>query len=152
MCLYENLSPFNLISHTTPVNNHPSIHYSQILRKLLHLVSVRLQLKADNYLNLAILEKISCAHHALFLLKTSSLKPKVKTWYILFRLCIINCNAIEVVDRISNKLQTHEWQGWVLSILNDCLNIRKLSATWVRCLLTSDHKRSRVTTSKECLA
>ncbi|GBP83022.1 Histone-lysine N-methyltransferase SETMAR [Eumeta japonica] len=37
-------------------------------------------------------------------------------------------------------------------ILHEYLDMRKLSARWVPQLLTLDHKRNRVTTSKECLA
>ncbi|GBP79720.1 Histone-lysine N-methyltransferase SETMAR [Eumeta japonica] len=37
-------------------------------------------------------------------------------------------------------------------ILHEYLDMRKLSARWVPRLLTLDHKRNRVTTSKECLA
>ncbi|GBP58922.1 Histone-lysine N-methyltransferase SETMAR [Eumeta japonica] len=37
-------------------------------------------------------------------------------------------------------------------ILHEYLDIRKLSPRWVSRLLTLDHKRNRVTTSKECLA
>ncbi|XKL62660.1 hypothetical protein PGB90_002493 [Kerria lacca] len=37
-------------------------------------------------------------------------------------------------------------------ILHEYLDTRKLSARWVPRLLTLDHKRNRVTTSKECLA
>ncbi|GBP54687.1 Histone-lysine N-methyltransferase SETMAR [Eumeta japonica] len=37
-------------------------------------------------------------------------------------------------------------------ILHEYLDKRKLSARWVPRLLTLDHKRNRVTTSKECLA
>ncbi|GBP28367.1 Histone-lysine N-methyltransferase SETMAR [Eumeta japonica] len=37
-------------------------------------------------------------------------------------------------------------------ILHEYLDMRKLSAKWVPRLLTLDHKRNRVTTSKECLA
>ncbi|GBP26227.1 Histone-lysine N-methyltransferase SETMAR [Eumeta japonica] len=40
----------------------------------------------------------------------------------------------------------------VCHILHEYLDMRKLSATWVPRLLTLDHKRNRVTTSKECLA
>ena len=36
-------------------------------------------------------------------------------------------------------------------ILHEYLDMRKLSARWVPRLLTLDHKRNRVTTSKECL-
>ena len=36
-------------------------------------------------------------------------------------------------------------------ILHEYLNMRKLSARWVPRLLTLDHERNRVTTSKECL-
>ena len=39
-----------------------------------------------------------------------------------------------------------------ISILKDDLGMKKLSAKWVPCLLTIDHKRKRVTTSIECLA
>lgn len=42
--------------------------------------------------------------------------------------------------------------GSVVSILNDHLGMRKLSARWVPRLLTIDHKRNRVTISQECLA
>jgi histone-lysine N-methyltransferase SETMAR len=42
--------------------------------------------------------------------------------------------------------------GSVVSILNDHLGMRKLSARWVPRLLTVDHKRNRVTTSQEGLA
>ena len=41
--------------------------------------------------------------------------------------------------------------GSVVSILNDQLGLRKLSARWVPRLLSIDHKRKRVTTSKDCL-
>ncbi|GBP09183.1 Putative uncharacterized protein FLJ37770 [Eumeta japonica] len=37
-------------------------------------------------------------------------------------------------------------------ISHEYLDMRKLSARWVPRLLTLDHKRNRVTTSKECLA
>lgn len=37
-------------------------------------------------------------------------------------------------------------------ILHEYLDMRKLSARWVPRLLTLDHKRNRMTTSKECLA
>ena len=40
----------------------------------------------------------------------------------------------------------------VQKILNDHLDMRKLCARWVPRLLTIDHKHTRVTTSKECLA
>ena len=42
--------------------------------------------------------------------------------------------------------------GSVVSILKDHLGMKKLSARWVPCLVTIDHKRNRVTTSIECLA
>ncbi|XP_037959628.1 uncharacterized protein LOC119688984 [Teleopsis dalmanni] len=41
---------------------------------------------------------------------------------------------------------------WVHHILHEYLDMKKLSARWVPQLLTLDHKRNRVTTSKECLA
>ncbi|CAK1604048.1 unnamed protein product [Parnassius mnemosyne] len=43
-------------------------------------------------------------------------------------------------------------RGSVVSILNNHLGMRKLSARWVPRLLTVDHKRNRVTTSQEGLA
>ena len=39
----------------------------------------------------------------------------------------------------------------MVSILNGQLGLRKLSARWVPRLLSIDHKRNRVTTSKDCL-
>ncbi|XP_022822885.1 histone-lysine N-methyltransferase SETMAR-like [Spodoptera litura] len=42
--------------------------------------------------------------------------------------------------------------GSVVSILNDHLGMRKLSARWVPRLLTIDDKRKRVTISQKCLA
>ncbi|XP_033229681.1 uncharacterized protein LOC117181226 [Belonocnema kinseyi] len=36
-------------------------------------------------------------------------------------------------------------------ILPECLDMKKLSVRWVPQLLTLDHKRNRVTTSKDCL-
>ena len=41
--------------------------------------------------------------------------------------------------------------GSVVSILNDQLGLRKLSARRVPRFLSIDHKRKRVTTSKDCL-
>lgn len=51
----------------------------------------------------------------------------------------------EIVDAIGISY------GSVVSILNDQLGLRKLSARWVPRLLSIDHKRNRVTTSKDCL-
>ena len=51
----------------------------------------------------------------------------------------------EIVDAIGI------WYGSVVSILNDQLGLRKLSARWVPRLLSIDHKRKRVTISKDCL-
>ena len=42
--------------------------------------------------------------------------------------------------------------GSVVSILEDHLGMKKLSARWVARLLTIAHKRNRVTSSIECLA
>ncbi|KAG5306987.1 SETMR methyltransferase, partial [Acromyrmex insinuator] len=39
----------------------------------------------------------------------------------------------------------------VISILHEQLGTKKLSARWVPCLLIVDHKRDRVTISKQCL-
>lgn len=52
----------------------------------------------------------------------------------------------EIIEAISVSY------GSVVTILNDHLGMRKLSARWVRFLLTIDHKLNRVTTSQECLA
>jgi len=41
--------------------------------------------------------------------------------------------------------------GTVISILHEQLNKKKLSARWVLCLLTVNHKRDRVMISKQCL-
>ena len=41
--------------------------------------------------------------------------------------------------------------GTVISILYEQLGMKKLSARWVPRLLTVDHKRDRVTISKQCL-
>ncbi|XP_018307239.1 putative uncharacterized protein FLJ37770 [Mycetomoellerius zeteki] len=41
--------------------------------------------------------------------------------------------------------------GTVISILHEQLGMKKLSARWVPRLLTVDHKRDRVTISKQCL-
>ncbi|KAG5331535.1 SETMR methyltransferase, partial [Acromyrmex charruanus] len=41
--------------------------------------------------------------------------------------------------------------GTVISILHEQLGMKKLSAKWVPRLLTVDHKRDRVTISKQCL-
>lgn len=41
--------------------------------------------------------------------------------------------------------------GSVVSILHDCLGLRKLTARWVPRLLTIDQKRERVRTSQQCL-
>ena len=41
--------------------------------------------------------------------------------------------------------------GTVISILHEQLGMKKLSARWVSCLLTVDHKRDRVTISKQYL-
>ncbi|KAG5307266.1 SETMR methyltransferase, partial [Acromyrmex insinuator] len=41
--------------------------------------------------------------------------------------------------------------GTVISILHEQLDIKQLSARWVPRLLTVDHKRDRVTISKQCL-
>ena len=51
----------------------------------------------------------------------------------------------EIVDAIGISY------GSVVSILNDQQGLRKLSAKWVPRLLSIDHKRKRVTTSKDCL-
>ena len=51
----------------------------------------------------------------------------------------------EIVDAIGISY------GSVVSILNDQLGLRKLSARWVPRLLSIDHKRKRVTASKDCL-
>ena len=39
----------------------------------------------------------------------------------------------------------------MISILHEQLGMKKLSARWVPRLLTVDHKRDRVTISKQCL-
>ena len=39
----------------------------------------------------------------------------------------------------------------VVSILNDQLGLKKLSARWVPRLLSVDHKRNRVSTLKDCV-
>lgn len=41
--------------------------------------------------------------------------------------------------------------GSVVSILDDHCCVRKVSARWVVCLLSNDHKHSRVVSLKECL-
>jgi len=41
--------------------------------------------------------------------------------------------------------------GTVISILHEQLGMKKLSARWVPRLLIVDHKRDRVTISKQCL-
>lgn len=39
--------------------------------------------------------------------------------------------------------------GSLVSIMNDHLELRKLSARWVRCLLTNDQEHNRVPVLKE---
>ncbi|XP_037942754.1 uncharacterized protein LOC119676163, partial [Teleopsis dalmanni] len=41
---------------------------------------------------------------------------------------------------------------WEYHILHEYLDMKKLSARWIPRLLTLDHKRIRLTSSKECLA
>ena len=41
--------------------------------------------------------------------------------------------------------------GSVVKILHENLSMRKLTAKWMLCLLTIDHKRQRVHDSKNCL-
>ena len=41
--------------------------------------------------------------------------------------------------------------GTVISILHEQLGMKELSARWLSRLLTVDHKRDRVTISKQCL-
>ncbi|KAG5312849.1 SETMR methyltransferase, partial [Acromyrmex insinuator] len=56
----------------------------------------------------------------------------------------------EIIDKV-RYCATGISHGTVISILHEQLGMKKLSARWVPRLLTVDHKRNRVTISKQCL-
>ncbi|KAG5336710.1 SETMR methyltransferase, partial [Acromyrmex heyeri] len=64
-------------------------------------------------------------------------------------------NDIVLIDRgvkVRELVEaTGRSHGTVISILHEQLGMKKLSASWVPRLLTVDHKRNRVTISKQCL-
>ena len=61
---------------------------------------------------------------------------------------VLTDRRVKVRERVEATGISH---GTVISILHEQLSMKKLSARWVLCLLTVDHKRDRVTISKQCL-
>ncbi|KAG5320064.1 SETMR methyltransferase, partial [Acromyrmex heyeri] len=76
----------------------------------------------------------------------------------------IEASTPEIIDKIhgivltDRRVKVREFveatgisHGTVISILHEQLGMKKLSARWVPRLFTVDHKRDRVTISKQCL-
>ena len=61
---------------------------------------------------------------------------------------VLNDRRLKVLE-ISETVNISMGRVW--HILHECLGMRKLSARWVPCLLTADHKRARVVASEQCL-
>ncbi|KAG5323521.1 SETMR methyltransferase, partial [Acromyrmex heyeri] len=71
----------------------------------------------------------------------------------------IEATTPEIIDKVHDivltdrRVKVHELVKayHMISILHEQLGMKKLSARWVPSLLTVDHKRDRVTISKQCL-